>query len=110
MKIVAFLSFFIILAALSIYIWLHYLTPNPKYDSQYIPQAFIYEYNIEKLFWQRHSGTPSVAIQVGHLDIVNVPDELKDLREDTGAEYGSINEVDVNKTIATLVAEDLKQD
>jgi len=110
MKLLIFLFFIIILTALSVYIWLHYLTPDPKYDAQNIPQAFMYEYNIEKLFWKRPSGPPTVAIQVGHLDIADLPDELKDLREDTGAEYGSIEEVNVNKTIADLVAEDLKQD
>lgn len=109
MKLIAFLSFLIILIALSVYILFYYLVPNPKYDAQQIPQAFMYEYNVKKLFWRQHSGQPTVAIQVGHLDIANSPDELKSLRQDTGAEYGSIKEVDVNKAIATLVAKDLKQ-
>lgn len=109
MKLIAFLSL-IILAALSLYTWVNFFTPNPKYDAQSIPQTFIYKYDVEKLFWKRPSGPPTVAIQVGHLDIANSPDELKTLREDTGAQYGSIKEVNVNNTIATSVAEDLKQD
>ena len=110
MKVITFICLIVLVVLSIIYIWFHYFIPNPKYDAQSIPQAFIDTYNVEKLFWRRPPGPPSVAIQVGHLDIADSPDELKSLREDTGAEYGSIKEVDVNQNIASLVAQDLRQD
>ena len=49
-----------------------------------------------------------VGVQVGHLDIEALPDEQTRLRTSTGAEWGSIREVDINPTIARLVVEELE--
>jgi N-acetylmuramoyl-L-alanine amidase len=48
-----------------------------------------------------------VGIQAGHWQIDQLPDELQRLRTDTGASYGSLQEVDVNLRIARSVAANL---
>lgn len=48
-----------------------------------------------------------VGIQAGHWQIDQLPPELARLRTDTGASYGSLQEVDVNLGIARRVAYDL---
>lgn len=52
--------------------------------------------------WQRPEGPAKVALQVGHLDNKNFPDELSKLRGNTGASGGGTTEVEVNQTIASL--------
>ena len=53
-------------------------------------------------------GPPRVAIQVGHLDAHEQPDELAALRASTGAQLGDLREVDVNQAIADALAERLR--
>ncbi len=48
-----------------------------------------------------------VGIQAGHWQIDELPPELARLRTDTGASYGSLQEVDVNLGIARRLAYDL---
>lgn len=55
--------------------------------------------------WQRPSGPPKVALQIGHLDNHLVPEELNNLRGNTGAEAGGYTEVEVNQAIAEKVAQ-----
>lgn len=46
-----------------------------------------------------------VAVQAGHWGIGELPSELRRLRGDTGAVYGSVREVDINRAVAeALVA------
>ena len=47
-----------------------------------------------------------VAVQPGHWEIAQLPPELARLRDNTGAVFGSVREVDINKAVAdALVAE-----
>jgi N-acetylmuramoyl-L-alanine amidase len=50
-----------------------------------------------------------VAIQAGHWDIGDLPDEQAHLRTDTGASYGRLPEADVNLAIARDVARELSR-
>lgn len=49
-------------------------------------------------------GPPHVAIQIGHLDADAQPDELAPLRASTGAQVGTLREVDVNRAVAEALA------
>ena len=53
------------------------------------------------------NGPWRVGIQAGHWRIEQLPEELARLRPDTGAAFGSLQEVDVNLRIARRVAHDL---
>ncbi len=55
--------------------------------------------------WQRPSGPPHVAIQVGHLEAASAPEELRALRRNTGAQFGDVTEVSVNQNIARQTKE-----
>ncbi|MFQ3620312.1 MAG: hypothetical protein SNJ78_05120, partial [Spirochaetales bacterium] len=46
-----------------------------------------------------------VAIQPGHWKVEELPEELSRLRNNTGAVYGEVREVDINIQVATLVLE-----
>lgn len=58
--------------------------------------------------WVRPEGPWHVALQVGHLDSRDAPDELERIRENTGAQYGSITEVSVSQQIAELTKQNLE--
>ncbi len=45
------------------------------------------------------SGPWVVAVQPGHWQVSELPDELYRLRTSTGAQYGSVREVDLNKAV-----------
>ncbi|MCX7787254.1 MAG: N-acetylmuramoyl-L-alanine amidase [Spirochaetes bacterium] len=49
-----------------------------------------------------------MAIQPGHWKVEELPDELRRLRNSTGAEYGGLREVEVNLRIASILAERVK--
>lgn len=59
--------------------------------------------------WVRPSGPPKVALQIGHLDNDEVPEELKNIRGNTGAMAAGYTEVEVNQIIADLTAHLLKE-
>lgn len=52
-------------------------------------------------------GPPTVALQIGHLNAHEHPDELASLRTSTGGRGGGVNEVDVNRAVALVLAERL---
>ncbi len=54
------------------------------------------------------SGPWVVAVQAGHWRIGELPDELARLRGDTGAVYGSVREVDINKAVADALLPKLR--
>lgn len=53
-------------------------------------------------------GPPRVAVQVGHLRADAQPDELASLRVSTGAQLGTLREVDVNGAVAEALAARLR--
>lgn len=53
-------------------------------------------------------GPPRVGIQVGHLEARAQPDELAPLRASTGAQVGTLREVDVNRAVAEALATQLR--
>ena len=62
---------------------------------------------------EKLGSVKKVGIQVGHLEIDQVPDELSNLRWDFGASSNGVNEVDVNndvakKTVALLKAKGIQ--
>lgn len=59
--------------------------------------------------WTRPSGPPKVGLQVGHWKNDEVPDELKNLRGNTGASGGGKSEWEVNYEIATKTKELLEK-
>lgn len=65
------------------------------------PLAFLHS-------WTRPEGPAKVGIQVGHWKNNEVPEELKNLRNNTGASGGGMSEWEVNYTIAQLIAQKLK--
>lgn len=54
--------------------------------------------------WQRPPGPPRVGLQIGHLNNEQVPEELENLRGNTGAQAGGFTEVEVNMLIAEEIA------
>lgn len=60
--------------------------------------------------WTRPDGPIKVAIQIGHLETEHAPEELENLRKNTGATGGDRTEVQVNKTIAEAVKRQLETD
>lgn len=59
--------------------------------------------------WVRPDSPPKVALQIGHLNNSEVPDELEGLRGNTGATGGGTTEVAVNTEIANLTADILRK-
>ena len=51
-------------------------------------------------FW---TGPPKVGIQVGHLNTQNHPEELSNLRYNTGGHAGDVYEVDINQAVAVML-------
>jgi N-acetylmuramoyl-L-alanine amidase len=60
--------------------------------------------------WERPEGPVTVALQVGHLDNHEAPEEFPNLAKNTGAEAGGVREVDLNLEIAEAVKPLLEQD
>ena len=60
--------------------------------------------------WVRPEGPPKVGLQVGHWKNDEVPEELKKLKDNTGASGGGKWEWEVNHEIATLAAEILRKE
>jgi hypothetical protein len=52
----------------------------------------------------RLAGPPLIAIQAGHYREAELPDELARLRGGTGASFGGVREVDVNRSVAISLA------
>lgn len=50
------------------------------------------------------SGPPTIAIQAGHWQASELPDELAKLRSSTGASYGKLREVDINRAVSDSLA------
>lgn len=59
--------------------------------------------------WTRPDGPAKVALQVGHWKNDEVPEELKNLRGNTGATGGGMSEWEVNYEIASLTKELLEK-
>lgn len=59
--------------------------------------------------WTRPEGPAKVALQVGHWKNNEVPEELKNLRGNTGASGGGKAEWEVNYEIALLTKENLEK-
>ncbi len=49
-----------------------------------------------------------VAIQPGHFEIEQLPEELSPRRGDTGTSYGSVREADINKAVADALMRELE--
>ncbi len=58
--------------------------------------------------WERPDGPWRVALQVGHLNTANAPDELRSIRNNTGTSYGTLTEVALNAQIAQHVRDILE--
>jgi len=54
--------------------------------------------------FQALSAPPVIAIQAGHWEAAGLPDELAKLRRSTGASYGNLREVDINRAVASALA------
>jgi len=59
--------------------------------------------------WQRSAGPIRVGLQIGHLDVDQVPAELDGIRTHTGTSGGGTTEVAVNRTIAEMTKTLLEQ-
>lgn len=57
-----------------------------------------------------YRGPVRVGLQVGHLNVQDHPDELANLRYNTGAHAGGLNEVDVNLAVAQQLKASLELD
>jgi N-acetylmuramoyl-L-alanine amidase len=53
-------------------------------------------------------GKTRVGIQIGHLDVINHPDELENLRYNTGGVSGERTELSVNKSVAYILKDMLE--
>jgi hypothetical protein len=85
------------------------VTGAPPYDGS--GSDYVSESEEERLLrnWKRPEGPAKVALQVGHWKNDEVPEELHNLRGNTGAMGGGVTETEVNMTIAELTAEILKE-
>lgn len=59
--------------------------------------------------WKRPDVPPTIGVQVGHWKNNEVPEELKNLKNNTGASGGGKSEAEVNYEIANLIANNLRQ-
>lgn len=59
--------------------------------------------------WVRPEGPPKVALQVGHWKNTKVPQELENLKNNTGASAADFTEVEVNLAIAEAAADILQE-
>jgi N-acetylmuramoyl-L-alanine amidase len=59
--------------------------------------------------WHRPDGPPKIALQAGHWQATDAPDELANIRGN-GARGGGMDEWEVNLAIAKLVAVQLQKD
>jgi N-acetylmuramoyl-L-alanine amidase len=55
-------------------------------------------------------GPARVGIQIGHFEVSNHPEELANLRYNTGASVGGVNEVDVNLVVAQTLRDMLENE
>jgi hypothetical protein len=60
--------------------------------------------------WQRPKGPAKVGLQVGHLDNDQLPDELENLRKNSGASAVGYTEAEINSVIAEKTAEILREE
>lgn len=60
--------------------------------------------------WKRPEGPAKVALQIGHYKNDEVPEELKNLKNSTGASGGGKWEWEINYEIARLIADILMED
>lgn len=58
--------------------------------------------------WSRPEGSWHVALQIGHLEAGEAPEELQGLRQNTGAQVGAVTEVGITSEIAELIKADLE--
>src|SRR5690606_9309266 len=56
------------------------------------------------LDWERPEGPARSGIQIGHLNTEDHPEELNNLRNNTGASGGGTTEVEVNRAVAEELA------
>lgn len=59
--------------------------------------------------WKRPEGPTKVALQVGHLNSAELPEELERIRGNTGASAAGYTEVEVNENIANETKKLLEQ-
>ncbi|WP_455382751.1 N-acetylmuramoyl-L-alanine amidase [Salinispira pacifica] len=55
------------------------------------------------------TGPWVVAVQPGHWKVAELPDELYRLRNSTGAQWGSVREVDINKAVADALVAKIRE-
>ena len=76
------------------------LSPLENYANMRFPGLFN---------WERPEGPAKVALQIGHLNVEDHPEELANLRNNTGSQGGGFTEAEVNAQIAGL-AKDLLEE
>ena len=59
---------------------------------------------------ERLDGKIRIAIQIGHLDVSNHPDELESLRYNTGGGSGDRSELEVNESVAYILRDMLESE
>jgi len=74
-----------------------------------LPESSVGNANLSWLKgWTRPDVNAKVAIQVGHWKSDDLPDELRNIRGNTGAQAGGFTELQVNMQISKLIAESLR--
>jgi len=100
-KISAIIAIFIIIITCAIFIFqkLQKISGAPPYGEaeNEIPDLNPYTWIKD---WKRPEGPAKVALQVGHWNSKDVPDELQNLRDNTGSSGGGKWEWEVNLAIA----------
>lgn len=84
-------------------------TGAPPYDASDMDNVTDSEIDALLRDWKRPEGPAKVALQVGHLNNEEVPDELRRLRGNTGAMGGGMTEAKVNLAIAEATKELLEK-
>lgn len=73
-----------------------------------IPDRFVHPRLVGLDTFTRPEGPWHVALQIGHLNTADAPDELSGIRNNTGAQYGNFTEVAIITEIADLIKTDLE--
>ena len=55
-------------------------------------------------------GKTRIGIQIGHLEVINHPDELESLRYNTGGSSGNRSELEVNESVAYVLRDMLESE
>jgi N-acetylmuramoyl-L-alanine amidase len=116
MKILIFLTLFIITAISVVFILQNNKSPYgaPPYSEEDFRETPIYPRGIEKFGdlrnWKRPDGPMRVGLQVGHLKNSELPDELENLRGNSGASNRGVAEWEVTMEIALITQKLLEEE